>query len=114
LLFDRLAEAVLRQLDRASPMDMTTLLWAYAKAGHTHALVATLVTHTTRLLHAMCARRGHADFGPPNVVQSVWACATARHAAPELFEQAAHAVVPHLHAFNALELANLSWAYAMR
>ena len=53
------------------------------------------------------------EFNPQNLSNAVWAYATAKHAAPALFDAIAEETVHRkLGFFNPQNLANMVWAYA--
>lgn len=91
--------------------ELSAILWAFAKTGKMDQHVAwcarplfeAAVPHIVQNLR---------EFSFRCLVTVVWAFATARHHAPEVFNLSASVMVGTVHTANCQELSNLVWAFA--
>jgi hypothetical protein len=90
--------------DTLNAVEVSNLLWAYAKTVQTHKrLLDTLANNAMRQVE---------NFSPQGLSNVAWSFAKMNHEAPVLFDVIATRAQECIDEFNPQDLSNIAWAYA--
>ena len=107
-LFDNIARAAYKRLDRFSDQGLSNIAWAFAAAGEAQ--------RHEKLFGAVASEAAPrvAEFQPQGFSNLAWAFSTAELSSSELFTAMASEIAKQNRAarFNPQEIANTAWAFA--